>query len=58
MNSSDASNLGEDEVRHRLKTHLIKYEDLKSSNYDTFIENRSRILADKIEKLCKGIEWD
>ena len=53
---AEASGLGEEEIRMRLSTHFIDYEDLKNGDYLNFIENRAKKVREVMEKLCKGNE--
>lgn len=57
LERANASNLGEDEIRYRLSTHLIDYNTLKDCDYAKFIERRAKDEKKVIEKLCGGIEW-
>lgn len=58
LERSKASSLGEEEIKHRLYTHIIEYEDLKLGDYYSFIEKRAEMLVKKINRLCNGVEWD
>ncbi|UWP92993.1 DUF262 domain-containing protein [Aliiroseovarius crassostreae] len=44
----------EDEVRHRLSSHLVPYDQLISGNYTAFIDARATILHERITKLANG----
>jgi len=57
LERANASNLGEDEIKYRLSTHLIDYNTLKDCDYNKFIERRAKDVKKVIEKLCGGIEW-
>tara|TARA_B100000678_G_scaffold69022_2_gene56639 strand:- start:2309 stop:3961 length:1653 start_codon:yes stop_codon:yes gene_type:complete len=48
------AHLGEDEVRHRLASHLIPYDALISGDYDEFILERAALMANAMSKLCSG----
>jgi hypothetical protein len=54
---SDASTLGEPEIRRRLATHAIPYADLVCHDYKRFIEERANLLATAIRDLCDGKPW-
>jgi hypothetical protein len=49
-----AANLGEDEVRDRLASHLIPYDALVDGNYEAFLNSRAQIVAAQISSLCDG----
>ena len=66
---SDKSTLGEEELRRRLKTHLIPYSKLAvgygglgdeerrtrvKTDYDAFLSARATILADAARRACEG----
>ena len=57
METSEASSLGEKEVRRRLKTHFIDYDLLAQGDYQTFLEERSKDCLTAIESLCRGDAW-
>jgi hypothetical protein len=50
----DGTDLGEDEVRHRLKTHLIPYEEMTAGNYDAFLAKRAEMIHSTMTSLCNG----
>jgi hypothetical protein len=52
-----AAALGEDEVRHRLTTHLIDYDDLASGDFGQFLDHRAQQMHAAIERLCAGEVW-
>ncbi len=56
LERANASNLGEDEIRHRLSTHLVDYNALKEGDYTKFIAKRAEDVKDVMEKLCAGTE--
>ena len=51
---AQAANLGEDEVRQRLASHLIPYEAMISGDYNLFLEARAELIAGHMRKLCDG----
>lgn len=57
LERASASTLGEEEIRHRLSTHLVDYDSLKSSDYNRFLDKRAKDAKEMIEKLCTGAEW-
>lgn len=52
-----AAALGEDEVRHRLTTHLIDYDDLAGGDFRGFLDHRAEQVHAAIERLCAGEVW-
>lgn len=52
LERSNASVLGEAEIRHRLSTHLVNYDGLKFGDYQEFIEKRAKDVEIMIKKLC------
>jgi hypothetical protein len=50
---TNATNLGESEMRDRLASHLIAYKDMKG-NYDDFLAERAKYALDHISTLCEG----
>lgn len=51
--ASDA-NATEDQVRHRLSTHLVPYNELVGGNFKEFLETRATLVHDYMVKLCDG----
>lgn len=58
LERSDASSLGEDDIKFRLSTHLIDYNSLQAGDYEDFLENRSSKMENMIKRICKGIDWN
>lgn len=52
-----AAALGEEQVRHRLTTHLIDDDDLAGGDFDVFLERRAEQMHAAIERLCAGEAW-
>ncbi len=59
----ELASLGEDEVRRRLESHLIPWDEFVSSSgedvaesYRSFLEARSELVADYLNDLCHGRE--
>ena len=57
LERSNASSLGETEIRFRLSTHLVDYDVLLAGDYAKFIEKRAVDVREVMEKLVRGIEW-
>ncbi len=49
---TNASSLGEDEIRRRLASHLVGYDLLRSGNYDDFLRDRAERIRPRILELC------
>jgi len=59
----ELSNLGEDEVKHRLQSHLIPWDEFANPSsddvalsYQRFVEARAELMADYLAQLCVGAE--
>ncbi|MGD9630799.1 MAG: DUF262 domain-containing protein [Pyrinomonadaceae bacterium] len=48
----EAAILGEDEVRHRLESHLIPFNPIKDESYEEFLHQRAVLICDEMTKLC------
>lgn len=46
----EGSSLGEEEVRSRLASHLVPYDEMKTGNYDTFLLHRADAMFDLYAK--------
>jgi len=53
----EASNLGEDEIRRRLKTHSVDFDSLAAGDYNKFLRERADGLIQAITTLCSGGVW-
>ncbi len=54
---TEAAALGENEVRQRITSHLIDYDDLASGEFDRFLDNRAAQMLAAMEHLCSGQVW-
>jgi hypothetical protein len=52
-----AATLGEDEVRRRLTSHLIDYDDLAGGDFEAFLDRRAEQAHAAITRLCAGEVW-
>ena len=43
---------GEAEIRRRLKSHIIPYDEMVAGNYEAFLEKRAELVHDAMLKLC------
>lgn len=50
----DGTNLGEKEIRQRLESHLIPYDEMVKENYDEFLAKRSQLIHSAMQALCDG----
>lgn len=51
---AEAAELGENEVRRRLSTHLIDYDALIAGDYDAFLKGRAEEMHGQMRALCDG----
>jgi hypothetical protein len=52
----DRAALGEDEIRSRVATHAIDFEDLASGDFERFMVNRAALMAEAFTALSGGAE--
>lgn len=58
----EGSHLGEQEIRHRLESHLIPWEEFIATDlpvadaYDRFLEARAELVAPYLSDLCHGLD--
>lgn len=50
----DGTNLGEAEVRARLASHLIPYDEMVAGDYDAFLNKRAELIHSAMKKLCES----
>ena len=48
----DGTDLGETEVKERLASHLIPYDEMVAGNYNTFLIARSELIDESMKRLC------
>lgn len=53
----EASSLGKEEIKRRLKTHFVDFDTLASNDFDKFIEQRAKDAEKAIKELCEGRRW-
>jgi hypothetical protein len=46
--------LGETELRERLSSHLIPYDEMVADDYAVFLERRASLIHEKMLKLCQA----
>ena len=52
-----AAALGEEQVRERLASHGISYDDLAGCDFETFLSRRAEVVADAFNVLARGGQW-
>ena len=57
LERSEASDLGEAEVRRRLATHAIDYDVLSAGDYEAFLTHRADVMLQGIKALTAGVPW-
>jgi len=57
LERSEASDLGETEIRRRLATHAIDYDMLSTGDYEAFLTHRAEVMLKGIRSLTDGIPW-
>lgn len=50
----EGTSLGEDEVRRRLESHLVPYDEMVSATYEEFLLERAKRMHSMMVKLCTG----
>jgi len=48
------ANATEEQVRHRLESHRVPYDDLVNGDFREFIETRANLIHTSMQKLCEG----
>lgn len=51
---AEAASLGEEEVRQRLSSHLIPFEELNAGDYEAFLLARAEMISERMKQLCRG----
>ena len=49
--------LGEEQIRDRLASHGIEYDDLALEDFDAFLTNRAELVRDAFQRLSAGASW-
>ncbi|MEO0127485.1 MAG: DUF262 domain-containing protein [candidate division WOR-3 bacterium] len=57
LETCEASDLGENEIRRRLKTYYVDFDLLAKGDYDEFLKEKAKASESAIESLCKGENW-
>lgn len=57
LDRTKSSSLGESEIRRRLGTHSIAYDDLAHDDYETFLIKRAARFSGAIKALASGQPW-
>jgi hypothetical protein len=56
-NRTEAATLGEAEVRQRLISHLVDYDDLAGGDFERFLDRRAESMRAVMVDLCSGKVW-
>ena len=48
----DGSSLGEEEIKHRLTSHLIPYDEMVQGDYRAFLQKRAELVHARMTELC------
>ena len=57
LETCEACDSGEDEVRRRLRTHFVDFDLLVQGDYGGFLDERAKACESAIKSLCDGIAW-
>ena len=57
LETCEASDLGECEIRRRLETHFVDFDLLTQGNYGKFLGERAKACESVIKSLCDGNAW-
>ena len=57
LETCEASDLGEGEIRRRLGTHFVDFELLAQGDYGKFLDERAKACESAIKSLCDGNAW-
>lgn len=58
LETCEASDLGEGEIRRRLGTHFVVFDLLAQGDYGKFLDERSKACESAIKSLCDGNVWN
>ena len=51
----EGSDVSEQDIRQRLATHLVPYDEMKAGDYDKFLKKRAEMVFERMQKVC-GVE--
>lgn len=57
LETCEASDLGESEIRRRLQTHFVDFDLLAQGDYGKFLDGRTKTCESAIKSLCDGNAW-
>ena len=57
LETCEASDLGEIEIRRRLETHFVEFDLLSNGDYGGFLNERAKACKSAIRSLCDGNAW-
>jgi hypothetical protein len=52
----DGTNVTEKQIRERLETHLIPYQEMVDGDYEKFLQKRASLIYDEMKRLCGADE--
>jgi hypothetical protein len=54
---AEAAALGEQQIRDRLTSHGIDFDDLANEDFEQFLHNRAELVRNAFERLVTGADW-
>jgi len=57
LETCEASDLGQSEIRRRLATHFVDFDPLAQGDYGEFLDERAKACESAIKLLCDGKAW-
>lgn len=57
LESADASDLGEAEIRQRLASHFVNYDLVAAGDYDAYLKDHAQDVIQAVDMLCNGDSW-
>ncbi len=51
---SKADDLGEEQIKKRLRTHLVDYKTIIENDYERFLEDRASRIENELKEVCEG----
>ena len=57
LETCEASDLGESEIRRRLRTHFVDFDLLAQGDYGRFLDGRAKACESAMRSLCHGNAW-
>jgi hypothetical protein len=57
MERAEAAALGEQQIRDRLTSHGVEFDDLAGGDFDQFLDRRAEFVRNAFERLAAGSDW-